>query len=71
MARAFKLSLVLALFAGAAFGDGIKNPTTQFVGSMGEGVSNPTGSGSGPATASLDFSSADNSQYMPLLGGFP
>lgn len=58
----------LTLFAGAAFGDGINNPTTQFVGNMGEGVSNPIGVGGTPVTpcsgGQFDFSAGCNAIFF-------
>lgn len=53
------LLAILALFAGAAMGDGIVNPGTQFMGNMNEGISNPGGGGGPPPGAcsgAADFS---------------
>lgn len=56
--RTLALMLVLALFAGTAFGDGIVNPGTQFMGNMHEGISNPGGTPAPPGACAgaVDFS---------------
>lgn len=69
MMRRIALALALILASGDVIADGIVNPTTQFIGNMGEGISNSGTGGSGPVSCSnaLDFTQACNSQYIGVL----
>lgn len=70
--RVAAIIMLVLCCSSSGIADGISNPGTQFIGNMGEGVSNNTGSGSGPppvgcAGTGLDFTIACNSQYISVF----